>query len=87
METTQNNTHNTQNNTHNAENNTHNAENNTQNNTPINAQVKKRVRNTQTVKEYNKKYQMLKKQELNDLKKQIEELKIELAYYKNHSIE
>ena len=48
-------------------------------------QLKKRVRNTQTVKEYNKKYQMLKKQELNNLKKQIEELKIELAYYKNQS--
>jgi hypothetical protein len=49
--------------------------------------VKKRVRNTQTVKEYNKKYQMLKKQEENDLKKQIKELEIELAYYKNQSIE
>ena len=72
METTQNNTHNTQN--------------SAENNAP-NVVVKKRVRNTQTVKEYNKKYQMLKKQELNDLKKQIEELKIELAYYKNHSIE
>ncbi len=30
---------------------------------------------------------MLKKQEVNNLKKQIEELKIELAYYKNQSIE